>query len=547
MKICTLDLETDPFHYGEMVQPFTLGFYDGSQFVSIWGRDCVERFVDNFLPTRPEKLTLYAHNGGRFDFFWFLKYLHGKAKIINNRIVQASIGKHELRDSYAIIPVPLADYKKDTIDYEIFRESKREAHREKIIEYLRGDCVYLHELCTAFVKQFGPKLTIGGTAMKELKARHSFDETNESTDLEIREKFYYGGRNQVFKAGVIPGPIYVYDVNSMYPFVMKEMLHPVSSAAIHGTEISDATAFVSVRGRNHGAFPSRQKDGSLDFTREKGVFHVTIHEYRAGIETGTFEPQEVIETYDFEQFTCFDTFVDDFYQMRMTAADNGDEINKLFYKLVLNSGYGKFAQNPENYFDWCFSKIGTLPGAWHNCYEGVCEENCKMAWEIAFISQNEYILWKRPVRELKYYNVATGASITGAARSLLLRGLGSTTKPYYCDTDSIICGAPLKNITTHQKQLGAWKNELTTPGSTIAVCGKKLYAIYDASGNVLKDDSGKEKKAHKGARLTGQEILRIAKGATIESVNPVPAFKWDGRVTWTKRNIRKTAKTETEN
>ena len=50
------------------------------------------------------------------------------------------------------------------------------------------------------------------------------------------------------------------------------------------------------------------------------------------------------------------------------------------------------------------------------------------------------------------------------------------------------------------------------------------------------------KKAHKGAILTGAEILRITQGETITSDNPVPAYKWDGSAVFTSRKIKRTAK-----
>src|SRR5574337_1791244 len=90
-KIVVLDLETDPFEYGQMIQPFVAGFYDGSRYISIWSDDCVKRLVEILL-REPEPLTIYAHNGGRFDFFYFLQYLEKDLRIVNGRIIQARLG-----------------------------------------------------------------------------------------------------------------------------------------------------------------------------------------------------------------------------------------------------------------------------------------------------------------------------------------------------------------------------------------------------------------------------------------------------------------------
>ena len=526
-RIAVIDLETDPFGFGTSIQPFVSGYYDGARFVSYWGDDCVERMV-KFLDGEPEAI-IYAHNGGRFDFFYFLKHLSGEMLVINNRIVQAYLGKHELRDSFAIMPFALEQYEKTKVDYETFRRPVREKHRDSIISYLRDDCVSLLALCTAFRSEFGDKLTIGSASLSQLKKFHKFSTGNQIYDAKFRRDFYFGGRNQVFRAGVIRAPVRVYDVNSMYPYVMSAFLHPVGTGIVLSNRVEENTAFVIVEGKNYGAFPTRQKDGSLDFTIPYGKFHVTIHEYNAALETGSFRPVRIFKTLGFLRRESFAEFVTHFYDARAKASEENDAIKKLFYKYVLNSAYGKFAQNPEHYFDWRIAKVGELFSGWHECKK-TCEVNCRLRWLPGFMN-GPYIIWKRPIQQSCYYNIATGASITGAARAVLLRGLRASSKPLYCDTDSIICSS-LSGVPFSDTQLGAWKQEAA--GALVAICGKKLYAIFDSEGKCIK-------KAHKGAHLTGEEILSIANGASIETCNPVPSFKMDGTFSYTKRTIKRTA------
>lgn len=528
MKIAVIDLETDPFEYKRMIHPFVAGFYDGHTWAYRWGPHCVAQIV-NFLIEQPEPLTIFAHNGGRFDYFYFMRYLHKELRIVNNRLIQAWIGKHELRDSFAIMPFALESYKKTPIDYQKFKADVREKHREEITAYLKDDCTDLYTLCSRFNQEFGSALTIGSASIKQLKKFHSFARGNEVFDEKFRKSFYFGGRNQVFKTGHIAGPINVYDVNSMYPFVMRDYLHPVSTGIIRGNKIDINTAFVSVEGYNYGAFPVRCKDNSLDFTSPYGTYHTTIHEFIASQETCTFRPVKILKTLGFTRRESFEEFVSHFYNARLKAKLDGDKILTLFYKFVLNSGYGKFAQNPENYHDWYITEPDEFPPDWHEC-DGTCDRvKCRLKWVPSFIGAEDYMIWKRPLRELNYNNIATGASITGAARAVLLRGLAAATDPYYCDTDSIICRS-LDGVPLSETELGAWKLEAT--GTHAAICGKKLYAVYDGSECI--------KKAHKGARLTGEEILRIANGETVESCNPVPSFKFNGTFSFTKRSIRKT-------
>jgi len=547
MKVAVLDLETDPFEYGRMIHPFLAGFYDGSAFTSYWSADCVDRMVA-YLNTQNEPLTIYAHNGGRFDWFYFIKHIHREVRIVNSRIIQAWLGKHELRDSFAIMPFPLAAYKKTPIDYNKMSANNRESNREEITSYLRDDCLDLYTLVTAFITEFGPALTIGAASMKQLKRFHKFTTGNQEYDEKFRKDFYFGGRNQVFQAGIIQGPIKVYDVNSMYPDVMRRCLHPVSVGIYRSSKIEANTAFITVEGWNDGAFPQRQKDHSLDFTVEYGTFHTSIHEFEAALETKTFRPKKIIETRGFSERITFAEFVDHFYNARLAAKASGDVIHTLFYKFVMNSGYGKFAQNPENYCDYFITSFEDRPPTWHEC-DKACDEDCRKRWSPSFISGNDYIIWSKPLAELHYFNIATGASITGAARAMLLKGLYHAVDPMYVDTDSIICRGldshrsrdsfshlgNLDNqtgITIDEHALGAWK--LEAEGTHAAICGKKLYAIFNGDECI--------KKAHKGARLTGKDILSIASGAIVESLNPVPSFKFDGSHSFTKRRIKATGK-----
>jgi DNA polymerase type B, organellar and viral len=526
VKIAVLDLETDPFEYGQMVHPFVAGFYDGQTFISWWSADCVQRSVE-YLLNRTEPCCIYAHNGGRFDFFYYLPHIHDSLRIVNGRIIQAKLGHHEVRDSYAIMPFALEQYKKTPIDYATFKRGVREKHRENITSYLRDDCTDLYDLCVAFREEFGDKLTIGSASMQELKKFHTFRTGSDKYDAKLRTKFYYGGRNQVFCSGVVYGAINVYDVNSMYPSVMRDSLHPVSTGLYRSTTIDDRTCFVSVEGTNQGAFCVRSKTGGLDFTTPNGIFHTTIHEYNAAIDTGTFRPKRIVETIGFSERISFDEFVDHFYNARARAKAEGDKIRTLFYKFVMNSAYGKFGQNPLNYSDWYITHQDELPPEWHDCTKA-CEEECRLRWSPSYMC-NEYIIWSKPLQALHYFNIATGSSITGAARAVLLRGLSCAVNPMYCDTDSIICES--LDLPSDDTTLGAWKLEAT--GAMAAIAGKKLYAIFDANGTCIK-------KAHKGARLEGNEILRIAQGQSVESRNPVPRFHFDGSHSFTKRVINST-------
>lgn len=503
------DLETDPFEDGKAVQPFAAGFFAGKKFVHFWGDDCIPRLIA-FLNSLREPHLIYFHNGGKFDFQYMLEYLDD-VFIINGRIVKCRLGIHQLRDSYALIPEPLAAYEKTKIDYDLFKRDVREQHRDLITRYLRSDCVNLYEMMIAFRAEFGDALTIGQASMRELKKFVKFETLNSNTDAFLRQ-YYFGGRNQCFAAGVLKGSWKLYDVNGMYQKVMRDIKHPISRSYEVGLKINKRTNFACIIARNYGALPIRTKDG-LDFTCEQGEFWATIHEIEAGLETGTLEIQRIKHTLEFGECISFADFINHFYESRLEAKRKREKLKDMFYKRVMNSCYGKFAQNPSNFHDYMITRDEIPPGD---------------GWQLDDDNGMVY-LWKRPAQGPRFYNnVATAASITGAARAILLRGLAAATNPVYCDTDSIICEALESEVS--DTVLGAWK--LEGEADTVAIAGKKLYAAF-ACGQTIK-------RASKGGSLSGSEIMQICRGGVLEKANLAPTFKF-GKQTFIKRTFTKTA------
>ncbi len=58
--------------------------------------------------------------------------------------------------------------------------------KAEILHYLKGDCVTLHKMVSLFIAEFGMRLTIGGTAMNELKQFHPYDPVRKGFDEAMR-------------------------------------------------------------------------------------------------------------------------------------------------------------------------------------------------------------------------------------------------------------------------------------------------------------------------------------------------------------------------
>lgn len=514
--VAVFDTETDPFEDGLIVKPFFCNFYDGTSLHEWWGDDCIAQFF-RWLDDQPEPFLIFAHNAGNFDFFFMLEYMEDELRLINRRIVKCWHGQHEFRDSFAIIPEALKDFHgkntKKEIDYAIFKRGVRQAHQMEIREYAKWDLLALYEGVTKFREQIGENLTVGGAAMKWMKKFHSFQSGGAGYDERFRP-FYFGGRCECFKSGMISGDYKIYDINGAYPYVMKDYKHPVSITYEINRFITSKTTFALIEAKNYGCLPVRTKTG-IDFTVERGVFYASIHEIIAGLETGTLEVIKVKHAIEHSEVSTFAEFVDFFMERKIACEKQGDKLGRSINKRMANACYGKFAQNPEHYCDHFITHNEAMPEPWQ-----LSETN------------GEYIIWEKPSRHKAYYNIATAASITGATRAVLLRGLAGATDPVYCDTDSIVCKR-LEGVEIDATKIGAWKYEGC--GASMAIAGKKLYAIFGADETVVK-------QASKGAKLQASQIVEAAQGGVIVHANPVPRFQLDGGARFIKRNIKATAK-----
>jgi hypothetical protein len=564
-QLATLDFETDPFERGgDPVRPFVWGFVGPNGFDHYWGDDCVARLMA-FLDGQDAPLLIYAHNGGKFDFLFLLQEMAQEVKVINGRIVSCRIGIHELRDSYAILPVKLADMGgkdgKLDIDYMKMKEAVRHRHRKEIIHYLKRDCDTLYREVVKYVDRFGVKLTMAGAAMAKLleameddtqhSAGYTFQRLTRDQDKQFRP-FYFGGRVECFERGEIVDDLISVDRNSMYPAEMAACDHPTGNQFLRQTAIDDRTDFVLVDATSAGAFPLRAADNRLTFPHGRAIYRVTGHEVRAAMALGKVDISKLIWAAYSPLRMNFAPFVHPFYDLRVEASDAGDESAKLHYKLVLNSSYGRWALNPDRLKEWAIVRHGLLPDP-DSIEYGQEIYDPERPWQPAFTG-DDVVFWRRSITEdekkRSIMNVATGASITGASRARLFEAICTAERPVYCDTDSITARSVDVPMDDGGGKLGDWKIEAKTTHAYIA--GKKLYALADAGqdADAKAVESGKYatvdgrrvpvlKMASKGVRLTGDEIAAVARGETVTWEAQTPSITIAGIQTYMKREIRR--------
>jgi len=555
-RIIAADCETDPFLHKRDPEPFLWGAYDGSTFRTF---NSTEEFV---AWASVQRAVIYFHNGGKFDaMFLLLSVLKlseegkpVKAQIIGSRIVKIQLGKAELRDSYAAIPEALSMFGKKEIEYEKMERAVRHLHMPEIIEYLEQDCVSLFDLITEYRKIAGTKLTIASNALtfsKELGIDPG--KTNASFD-EVFRDFYYGGRTECFRPGTHRG-INIVDIRSAYPTAMMQD-HPCGSEYVHTTIKEFKALPVEAQQRcfitlecfvKQGCFPQRTKTG-LDFPTGWGEYHVTGWEYIAALELGLFEREKIKNVIRLSEKINFGPYIDHWFKYKASHNKKTQPIQYNVGKRMMNALYGKLAQNPARYYDYIYVRGGTevdFENGWELAAEyGDIEVHRREAlWKY---KQNFGDDWRgRPL----YNNVATGASITGLARSYLLKAIHKVGARHiiYCDTDSLIVAKEGDiSVLPQSEKLGDW--ELEAANCPIGhFAGKKLYGIDLGNSdkckcnNPLKKDCKRHKIATKGGKLSFGDIERIIKGEKVTWENPAPSFTIAGEPKYVVRSFRSTA------
>lgn len=564
--IAAIDAETDPFKLGRIPACFCWDYFDGQEHVTFWGEGSTAQ-IFNHLDSLAYPCIAYAHNGGKFDFHFLIPHLPDDCKImlLGSRIAKLSWEnsngkKVELRDSFLIIPTALKQSgEKIDIDYELFEVETREAHKQEIIHYLKGDTEALLNMVTGFINEFGLALTLANRAFNELselglkppKGTKEFDS--------VMRDFYFGGRCECFKAGKIEGNLAVYDINSAYPFAMSFEHSWGRGFDVYKREPKKhfEQSFFVVEAWSKGAFPVRTKSGGIHFPHKTGLFYVTGWELKAAIENDLAGIISIQSVYVPREVVSLKAYVDKFFKMKLEAEQQGDTQKRLFAKILLNAAYGKFALNPERFKEHSLFPMGQLHPdnieAFQRLQE-ICERIqilptqdiiderdhiIESRWNMVFdIIDADLTLWERRVpesqRENRYFCVSTAASITGFVRAMLLNTKAKLKNAIYCDTDSFICeaGADIPQ----GENLGEWKIEAT--GNRCFVGGKKLYAFECQNGEF--------KTASKGVKLTPQEIIEVSQGKKVTWKNEAPTFTIKGKTKFIERIVAKTVDIESE-
>lgn len=232
----------------------------------------------------------------------------------------------------------------------------------------------------------------------------------------------------------------VYDVNSLYPFVMRNYPYPVSwPIQLYSHMELDSCLWIArfyIKAEYiPGRLPTLRANHNWIDTYYEGEVTLTKIDFEMLMENYIVE-WEFISGYKWRHSDprLFDEFIS--YWGNKKEHDTGGA--RQIDKLMMNSGYGKFGINPRRR-----KKQAQLSLA-DDCIKFT---NCD--WEYADCN-----------------NVAIAAFVTAYARRELMRGVNASEGFCYCDTDSVhlatINGKPPSfRGTVDPVKLGCWKEEST--------------------------------------------------------------------------------------
>lgn len=294
---------------------------------------------------------------------------------------------------------------------------------------------------------------------------------------------YHAGRTEAFRVGEIGGPVYHYDVNSMYPFVMRKGLFPCAlkrsglwdEPRSFDAEHDPIRCVATVRlETDRPDYPVRVGGYTV---WPSGRFVTTL----AGPELATaFAAGHVRKVYqwaEYELADLFSSYVDDLYVRKVSAREEGDEWSVELYKLLLNSLYGKFAQRTSDWEDYPEAKASD---PWEEFFwspaGGGPPEWCRaVGWDTQRkVSTRE---WAHSFPAISAWVASWGRVYLGA----LIEAAGRENT-YYVGTDSLIVNwngmdRLGKTGCLDPNELG--KLRLVSTGHRLTVWGERRYEIDD--------------------------------------------------------------------
>ena len=470
-----------------------VGVYDGKRYQAY---RTVDAFLNDQLTKRNHGRWFYAHAGGLADMLFVLQALSSKQdyRIEASFSGSSAIIVHVIRgrnkwtfvDSLWLFGTALANVAKwvGMAKGEVDFETEDFA---QLAEYNRMDCLILWTAIDAFETAL---LGLGGELMMTLAScamrlfRRQFlkqdIKTHPEVNLAARES-YFGSRVEVIQRHVTDG--FYYDINSSFPYAMtspapgnlrgmsKQMSDKEDALFLAEVDVEVPEMFLPPLPLRH--------EGSVFFPtgRWHGWFNqvdLRLLEEKGG------RVLKVGRVLHFDPFTDLAAYAETLYEKRRSGTTDFD---KTVYKLLLNSLYGKFAENSHKQQLLINPPFTTCP---HNPPHPPKADDPRESACMTQLIPGVWLLENEV--DIPHEAVPISSQITALARANLYRYMDKSSEVHYCDTDGF--STKDDNLPTGDK-LGQLKLELVFKEAEFI--SPKVYRIdrkVKAKGMSLRDKSG---------------------------------------------------------
>lgn len=455
-----------------------LGFFDGIKYIEFFN---LIDFID-YLSCHSEYkgYKIYAHNGGKYDFLFIMEKLKYSCTItdINGRIFKMRIkfkyGTVEFIDSFYSLPFSLEKLINTFISDMEFKKIPVNFENLKLNNTLKLHCKNDTQSLYYILLTFNDLLNNLGCEYKGTLAGISLDlYLRKYLKLNLPSYFhldgylrqgYYGGRTEVYKKYLREG--YYYDFNSLYPAVMYENYFPVGSPSVYlnyklaksdigfcelETEINLNLPPLPVKFNKLLLYPNGNIKGwySLEYLKLLDRFKI---------------PYKLGKAVIFDKQKIFKDFVSDLYGLRLKNKNN---VMDVVCKLLMNSLYGKFAQNIKQ------KTFYLMPVKTDD------KTNYSIYYDIWFNETD---------RKLPFQLIGLSSYVTTYAHLKLFEYINKNT--FYVDTDSIFTDLKLPV----SSELGALKLESEIKEAVFI--SQKNYSFLDTGNNQTIKFKGIPKKIY---------------------------------------------------
>ena len=361
----------------------------------------LHEFCDYVFEDRNPHNVIFAHFGGKYDYSFILKeyFFDHENYHIHEMIPRgsgllsfkvSSFERHEVvpkgtdekdilrktsdgawliakrtiefRDSSAFLPFGLAsltenfgvDHKKKEMDYESIT-----CVTDELLEYLEYDCWGLYECIERYfrwpmIRRSGPAYTIASQSLKVFRTfmKNPIPSLSDDNDKFVRRS-YFGGRTEIFKPFFEQKKDDVmlrsYDVNSLYPFIMKSLSFPgkfkkdtliyqENQMGFYDVEVTVPDMYVPPLGARLESMDWRLIFPTGTF---RGVFSTLELNYAMslGVKLNRVYEGKLFHDYG----PIFQEYIEVLYDMRKRAKKGS--VDDVLTKLIMNSTYGRFGLN----------------------------------------------------------------------------------------------------------------------------------------------------------------------------------------------------------